>query len=124
MSVIPFLSAGLLAAWLAESLRSSDYFVFHVLLARRSAAVAGILLGVLVFRQTFCQLGDCLVLLAYLTILRFYVTVQFGNLSICRLMVSRINRISAVMSCSTFDMSVTCFFIGVKVRKISHMHKK
>ena len=44
------------------------YFVFHALLARRSAAVAGILLGVLVFRQAFCQLGDCLVLLAYLTI--------------------------------------------------------
>lgn len=28
----------------------------------------------------------------------------------CRLMVSRINLISTVMSCSTFDMSVTCSF--------------
>lgn len=35
----------------------------------------------------------------------------------CRLMVSRINLISTVMSCSTFDMSVTCSFIGIKVRK-------
>lgn len=35
----------------------------------------------------------------------------------CRLMVSRINLISTVMSCSTFDMSVTCSSIGIKVRK-------
>ena len=28
------------------------------------------------------------------------------------------------MSCSTFDMSVTCSFIGIKVQKISHIRKK
>ena len=82
MSVMPLLAARLLAAWLAESLRPSDDFVFHTLLARRSAAVTGILLGVLVFRQTFCQLGDCLVLLAYLTIQSIYVTVKFCNFRI------------------------------------------
>ncbi|MBP7856772.1 MAG: hypothetical protein KAZ98_02725, partial [Prevotella sp.] len=37
---------------------------------------------------------------------------------------SRISRISSVMSCNTFDMSVTCSFIGIKVRKISQIHKK
>ena len=41
------------AARLAESLRSSNDFVFHALLARRSATVAGIFLGLLVFRQAF-----------------------------------------------------------------------
>ena len=42
----------------------------------------------------------------------------------CWSMVSRINLISTVMSCSTFDMSVTCSFIGIKVQKISHIRKK
>ena len=50
MSIVPFLTARLLAARLTESLRSSNDFTFHALLAWRSAAVAGILLGLLVFR--------------------------------------------------------------------------
>lgn len=31
---------------------------------------------------------------------------------------------SPILSCSTFDMSVTCSFIGIKVQKISHIRKK
>ena len=47
-----FLSAWLLSTWFAEIFCPSDYLVFHGLLAWRSAAVAGILLGLLVFGQT------------------------------------------------------------------------
>ena len=50
MAVMTFLSAWLLSAWFAETFCPSDYLVFHTLLAWRSAAVAGILLGLLVFR--------------------------------------------------------------------------
>ena len=39
-------------------------------------------------------------------------------------MVSRINRISTVISCSTFDISVTCSFMVTKVQKKSEIRKR
>ena len=42
----------------------------------------------------------------------------------CWLTVVRNNRISSVMPCNTFDMSVTCSFIGIKVQRKSEIRKK
>ena len=42
----------------------------------------------------------------------------------CWLTVARNNRISSVMPCNTFDMSVTCSFIGIKVQRKSEIRKK
>lgn len=40
------------------------------------------------------------------------------------MMVSRINRISSAIFCNTFDMSVTCSFIGMKVQNLSEIRKR
>ena len=42
----------------------------------------------------------------------------------CWLIISRNNRISSVMSCNTFDMSVTCYFIDIKVQRKSERRNK
>ena len=52
--------------------------------------------------------------------LRFNLTISVY----CWLTVSRNNRISSVMFCNTFDMSVTCSFIGIKVQRKSEIRKK
>ena len=53
-----------------------------------------------------------------------YVTVQLIISAYCWLTVSRNNHISSVISCNTFDMSVTCSFIGIKVQRKSEIRKK
>ena len=52
--------------------------------------------------------------------LRFNLTISVY----CWLTVSRNNRISSVMFCNTFDMSVTCSFISIKVQRKSEIRKK
>ena len=52
--------------------------------------------------------------------LRFNLTISVY----CWLTVSRNSRISSVMFCNTFDMSVTCSFIGIKVQRKSERRKK
>ena len=52
--------------------------------------------------------------------LRFNLTIS----AYCWLTVLRNNSISSVMPCNTFDMSVTCFFIGIKVKRKSEIRKK
>ena len=52
--------------------------------------------------------------------LRFNLTIS----AYCWLTVSRNNRISSVMFCNTFDMSVTCSFISIKVQRKSEIRKK
>ena len=54
------------------------------------------------------------------SILRFNIAIS----TYCWLMVSRIYRISSAMFCSTLEMSVTCSFMGMKVRKISEIRKR
>ena len=64
---------------------------------------------------------------SFLRIWRFRAFMLRFNLTIsayCSLTVSRNSRISSVMSCNTFDISVTCSFIGVQVRKISRIRKE
>ena len=42
----------------------------------------------------------------------------------CWLTISHNNHISSVMPCNTFEMSVACSFIGIKVQGKSEIHKK
>ena len=57
-------------------------------------------------------------------IIGFSRKLNFTISAYCWLTASRNNRISSVMSCNTFDISVTCSFIGVKVQRKSEIRKK
>ena len=74
--------------------------------------------------KLFVLINMMLPLAKLLVFQSIYVTVQLIISAYCWLTVSRNNRISSVMSCNTFDMSVTCSFIGIKVQRESGIRKK
>ena len=124
MPIMPLLSSRLLTTWLTEASCSSDNLILHTLLA------CGVLL-LLEFLSGFSYLAKrsrkFISSVSFLRISRFRAFMLRFNLIIsayCWLTVQRNNRISSVMPCNTFDMSVTCSFIGIKVQRKSEIRKK
>ena len=123
MPVMSLLPSRLLATWLTEGSRSSDNLILHTLLAWRRAAVIRVLSG---FSYLARRSRKFVSSVSVLWTWRFRAFMLRFNLTIsaCWLTVSRNSRISPVMTCNTFDMSVTCSFIGIKVQKTSEICKK
>ena len=121
MALLP---SRLLATWLTEGSRSSDNLILHTLLAWRRAAVIRVLSG---FSYLARRSRKFVSSVSVLWTWRFRAFMLRFNLTIsayCWLTVSCNNRISSVMSCNTFDMSVTCSFIGIKVQRKYETRKK
>ena len=77
--LMAWLSTRFPAAWFAESLCPSDYFVAHSLLARWSMAVAGFLGESFIFGQACFQPCDFFIFLAEQDVSDDKVTLQSGH---------------------------------------------
>ena len=124
MPIMPLLSSRLLTTWLTEASCSSDNLIIYTLLAWRSTAVIRVFIRIFILSQAFRKFISSV---SFLRISRFRAFMLRFNLIIsayCWLTVQRNNRISSVMPCNTFDVSVTCSFIGIKVQRKSEIRKK
>ena len=124
MPIMPPLSSRLLITWLTQTFCSSDNLILHTLLAWWSAAVIRVLVGVSYLTKRSRKFVSSVSFLRIWRFKAFMLRFYFIISAYCWLTVSRNNRISSVMSCKTFDMSVTCSFIGIKVQRKSEIRKK
>lgn len=106
-AIVPLLPTWLTARRLAQCLDAADGLSFYGFLRGRSVAVARVLPGLSYlasssrsFLFSFLKLR---ISLCRAAVLRLRLQIS----ECCESIVSRINRISSVMACSVFDMSVT-----------------
>ena len=124
MPIMPLLSSRLLTTWITEASCSSDTSSFI------RSLLGGVLL-LLEFLSRFSYLAKrsrkFISSVSFLRVSRFRAFMLRFNLIIsayCWLTVQRNNRISFVIPCNTFDVSVTCSFIGIKMQRKSEIRKK